>query len=826
MRVVAFGLGLIALSTIIVPAHERANKAVSTISETRLPAERTGQGNHRARLTVSATASDRKPPPIFSPGSGAQSGRTYPPIAPGENVIDLPVEVLGPQGTAKSVSFYLPDATGATSIYLRCHACGYDDADLDKDNSRAKATVSINGGSAIALKHYTGDGMLHGNAMINVMEPENSYGGIGGGFRTVRFTLPATGIHTGRNTLTFVHARPDNRSIGFRIVDLTVRRGNTDLIPASDRLMVSRHHLTPTLLLRSDIQAGRALWFGAALYDPYVDSLDGTADGGAISGSIQASCSDCHARDGRDLHYFGYSDEAIIARSKFHRLSSAQGRKIATYIDSLNVPGPASAHPWNPPYQPGPGTDAKPVSAWAAGAGVDAVLSSDAEINPFLFPQGTNLASVTAVVDRFSTLNIRELPIGLQLPDWNTWLPRIHPKDLFNSAATVVLTDDRGQITYAQPYYQVLYDRARMRGDSQGLNDLIAGSGRWLSRGAACFSLGGDGANFRAIDSDVMVQGLALAGASDFATGKCASYRHDANKMWGVEAAKRGLAAWLSVKQWEIVQEHGLETESQRLGTNVCAGRCINASEARGWGTSEQNVFFRAAHFTGFDSARFRDENELVSTYGTTVWYQLQLTINPGYRVSQPSHFPYVSHWIEELQTQSNQNQAFRFWADMIKMRQLQTNGAYGVENGLDLRTAQPVFLYSNFGAQTRPRSDVGAILWRSLVTAQLKDFLDDVVRASPQDWADANQNRVVQSPDSVLFPCNAACFASRSPTPFLAGPYQGQNTFRVVQKLRSDVGVPESILSKLINWGEGMWPNAPWSSLCDSAELSNGTCH
>src|SRR5205085_3214352 len=105
---------------------------------------------------------------------------------------------------------------------------------------------------------------------------------------------------------------------------------------------------------------------------------------------IRARCADCHARDGRDLKYFGFSNESIIARSSFHGLSDLEGRQIASYIRSLPVPSPG--RPWNPPYQPGPGLDAQPVANWAAGAGLNWVADSDSAILPFIFAPSGDLA--------------------------------------------------------------------------------------------------------------------------------------------------------------------------------------------------------------------------------------------------------------------------------------------------------------------------------------------------------------------------------------------------------------------------------------------------
>src|SRR5208337_3494006 len=161
----------------------------------------------------------------------------------------------------------------------------------------------------------------------------------------------------------------------------------------------------------ADIQAGQTLWQTANLTSPGF-------------GAMQAKCGSCHTQDGRDLKYFNYSNLSIQTRAMFHGLTAQQGNQIASYIRSLNVPTSTYARPWNPPYQPGPGMDSRPVSDWAAGAGLDAVLDNDADTLNYVLPGGS-----TANIAGNAYLNQREIPIVLQLRDWNHWLPIIHPID-------------------------------------------------------------------------------------------------------------------------------------------------------------------------------------------------------------------------------------------------------------------------------------------------------------------------------------------------------------------------------------------------------------
>lgn|GEM_PF-4318681 len=89
-----------------------------------------------------------------------------------------------------------------------------------------------------------------------------------------------------------------------------------------------------------------------------------------------ASCGSGHARAGRDLRYFNYSDFSIQQRAAFHGLSETEAKAVLAYV-RLGDKGPAvplvaSAAPLNPPCQPDPSLDAPQVEGWAAGAGLEA----------------------------------------------------------------------------------------------------------------------------------------------------------------------------------------------------------------------------------------------------------------------------------------------------------------------------------------------------------------------------------------------------------------------------------------------------------------------
>jgi hypothetical protein len=284
------------------------------------------------------------------------------------------------------------------------------------------------------------------------------------------------------------------------------------------------------------------------------------------------------------------------------------------------------------------------------------------------------------------------------------------------------------------------------------------------------------------------------------------------------EIAKRGLAAWLSVKQWEIVHGRNLETAGATRGTSVCVGRspqprtCVNASEARGWVVDGRNVFDRPPHFTGHNSRHYYGQDIVTGVAETNSWYHLNMLLDPGYRVAMPSHFAYVYSHIEILQAESNIKQGFRFWASMIKQRQLQTNGVYGQEAGLDLRTAQPYIFYSARDGSTATQASVGKY-WTPLVQAALEDFVADASNGTAAEWDRASGNSDVQDETSTNFTRCDSCFAPGGEKPFDLDALQGRNAYRAIPKLRS-IGVSAAVLSSLIDWCEKTWPRGDWDAL------------
>jgi hypothetical protein len=492
--------------------------------------------------------------------------------------VTLPIEVIGPDGYTEAVTFDLAGASDVDRLFIQCHRCGYRDSSVNQERG-AKGSVRLNDGDWIDIDDQNAD----------VLMPEKGYGGIAGGFHTVRMTIPVAGAVVGANKLEFRFNKTDGFSDGFRILKFNLQRAGQNVL--ADALFRDDN---PSLWLAplntpDDIAKGRELWTSAVLDESPVSNRE-----------INATCSSCHAVDGRDLKYFNYSNWSIQERSKFHGLSDVEGKQIASYIRSLNAPAPAQARPWNPPYQPGPGLDARPIEQWAAGAGVDAVLDNDQAMLPYLFPAGTTQSDIDAVASIKGTLNMRELPISLQLPDWNDWLPEVHPTDLwgasFNSSDAIR--------TYQQVRQQ-------------------------LASGASDAAL---------ID---LTESVLLAGWTSVFTYMggpipCVLYHQDRkagtaepqlmDQLPAGKTCEDGLQSinhWLAVKNWEMFHTFSLEGKASSL---------YPYGEQHGWFGAQRNVFEVASHRSSDNGHFFKHQTQALGSYHSNVWYQLQLILNAGNR--------------------------------------------------------------------------------------------------------------------------------------------------------------------------------------------------
>lgn len=498
--------------------------------------------------------------------------------------IVLPIEVVGPAGVMREVAFDLPaeSKTGAYKLAVQIHRLDYPD----------KVGIQVN----------DLDWILVNEDRVVLESLAKAYGGIGGGFHTIKFSLrlPVDAVRAGRNTIRFRFEHSNGDSSGYRVLAFNfLDEANRPLLPKESFMEEDPSSWRAPLGSAEDREAGQRLWYSSDL-----------VKGALSSDRIQAKCSDCHARDGRDLKYFNFSNDSIRERSVFHGLTAHQGDQIASYIRSLAVENPG--RPWNPPYQPGPGLDQKPVSHWAAGAGLASVLDRDAKTLNYISDEAATFEA---------NLSAREVPIAIQLPDWNDWLPKIHPKDAWG--------DDFTSSEFNK-YYEQIRSTLRRR-DAESFVQSTATLSYWEVRRREFVSK--------------------LSFASE------------------VQRRQRVYAAslWKMVKLWEVMNEFELES----------FGRALYGPQAdeRAWW--DHDAFLTSPNMLQL-SAGPGTGNGLASThlYLSYTWYHLQLILNNSNKRqgdNAPIDWPYTYAIVKDLSAVAPNAGLLTLW--MTKGAQISDNG-------------------------------------------------------------------------------------------------------------------------------------------------------
>jgi hypothetical protein len=546
---------------------------------------------------------------------------------PRSSPILLPIEVLGEDGTTvdRTLNISRDQSDRVRAVWLLVHGVRYPD----------QASVQINSSAWIPLR----------NDAVTVAEPGKSYGGIGGGFAALELTLhfPAGTVVAGGNVVRFRFNRSDGLSSGYRVLALNfVATDGGKILPPSDFAEDPPESWAAPLSDEASIRAGKELWLNAPL-------VAGSRQRGT---RIQARCADCHAHDGRDLKYFNFSNPSIIARSRFHGLTTQQGEQIASYIRSLPFPSPG--RPWNPPYQPGPGLDTKAAGAWAAGAGLEWALDDDAKGLPYLLnAQGqTPVATASrpapmapdfrALLTRIrpdvfhpdGDLNPREVPIALQLPDWSQWLPRIHPKDAWGAAFVesefaAMYDGGAGNHDGREPTLRALLEATRT--SDADIRSVVPGFNRW--------------------------QRARRAFLGNYVKTKTVWSPELAGKVYSTQL-------WQLMKTWEMTQEFDLEGQGRRL--------LGQSAESRVWcNTIPADTAPAATHIP--NGAAGVGGSALTNEYLSASWYELQIILNSGnhqHRDRTPVDWVYLIGHFHALYLQSNQPEPVRLLVAVTKALQ------------------------------------------------------------------------------------------------------------------------------------------------------------
>jgi hypothetical protein len=534
---------------------------------------------YRTRLTVDQPGNSLIQARIRN-DRGQESLSNVVTIVSREPKIVLPIEVLGAVDASVAIPVWLSDKNlSEMSDGLTFEAQFFD------LNYPDKGKLSVNQKWSVSLN----------NSTVTMSPRKRAYGGIGGTYSTITLSvvIPKMALALGKNTIRLDYTGTNGFSIGYRVLRFNLKNGGLPIISEERFVYDDPDTWSPPNSSAEAIEAGKKLWSSKTLRS---SSLKGAT-------MLRSHCSDCHVDDGYDLKYFNYSNKSIIERAKFHGLTESEGAQIASYIRSLSNVNPG--RPWDPPYQPGPGIDSKPVNAWAAGAGIDWVLEDDAQSLPYMFPNG-----IPKEVDLKRNFNQREIPIPFELPVWNDWLPRVHPIDYWGDKFNEIKIT--GSFTPSSCYQfasEVLEKVQKVRTPRSD-----------------------DFTPWRECSGYLMSHGLAQPPASQWSARD--------------NFAKQGVVQWSLVKGWGLLRRFELEG---RGALDRAAGFFyFNAPSTgdpvpvRNWPMYGQ-AFRAAPHILGSDTQGIRDETRLSSDSLTLSWYYLQMIVDSNARFGDGStHWPYM----------------------------------------------------------------------------------------------------------------------------------------------------------------------------------------
>jgi len=734
----------------------------------------------------------------------------------------MPLEVIGDVGTTVSATVAVTGTPSAiTKLWVKAHRIAWrEDGEFalkynGSIRSGSKGSVRLNGGPWLGITNQT----------VTCNAHEQAFGGLNGSYSTVRFTVPvsalgAPGVKAGNNTLEFRFDANDGISSGWRVLAFDLQNANgVSAIPAGTFVDDNPDTWAPPLNTSADIAAGKTLWEKAPLTD-----LGFSKTRHAINGK----CASCHTSDGYDLKYFNYSNKVIEARSVFHGLTPTQGKQIASYIRTLDAKLPTgvtigqAGRPWNPPYQPGPGLDAKPVELWSAGAGLDAVLESDSEMKAYMFPNGSYDA---AKLGATGFLNPRETPQALQLIDWNGWLPTMALEDMVSDPSKVV------------PYSG---DTAPPDNQRNPLDQLKVAT-NWLE-------------SFRdtAMETDSWNRnwGLLLVhfwGSSRWPNANPGMPGNPLTPTDPVARSRQALAfgSWYAIRMWDLMKRYRLEEMSGRSGlnnaetvTDPVRGTVATGSTTRGipadfraWPMPHRTLFELAPHFVGpGGAAGSGDPNSFVFTkpgeYLTTAWYSLEQIVNGGWRSGSagidwnyhPQHLAGMHSGGTSFYTDGPMH-PYRwawsiFWLYQTRPTDWAPNYFAGCTCGFMQRQ-----IGQGLGVPFMDEAEAAGQLTfadrKQLQEALALAFLGTVERYRPDQWTRRVLDDAAHLDSSNFETVNYVAHYDPLWSYDLGGQgYMADSYYLQIKTLKERGYVTTSTLNRLVDWGASIWPKGEWAKL------------
>src|SRR5215472_15356 len=732
---------------------------------------------------------------------------TATPTAVDTTQINLPIEVLGTPPVIKSVTVNLPDITNITTLWLRIHGMeSYPD----------KASIRLNNGNWLNIN----------NTNVIVAYPANLFEGIGGAFNTVKMTIPlerlaglardSFGAQTlefpvplphsvgpaplagvlvpGNNTIDFRYNKSDGLTLGFRVIGINFLRNGQNVLPDSTFVWEDPSTWQPPLNNPTDIAAGKNIFQNQPL-------------SGTVGHPLLAACADCHATDGRDLKYFNYSNYSINLVAKAHGLTDQQANQVVSYIRSINLNLPAgftvkdTGRPWNPPYQPGPGLDAKPAELWSAGAGIDAVLDDDNQMLPYMFPNGTKGTDAETRTDTSYSMNVREIPVAIPLPDWNHWLPPVDPMD---SNYKVHSTGDARADFYNSRWYKGFKQVDTDLADFNKVNSLLTTTKNNVAAGACAGGI-----------QDEFIQMYPYQLENPGST-----FQFTATK----NVPSLDYMAWrqlYTIRIWELHERYHLDHFGQSTFPTQGGGH------DRVWFANGMWAPFGVSMHVSTDSQQIYPYNSRIKELlASTAWYELQEIIDSGNKSASSAQYPfdwnYGSNWIINLGVASGHWEGLRtFKNEFVGLQeaankpnqwyQCNTNNTVKQQFYFGLRDWHPsrgIFQPST-SCIGPAYQNLPAGVWADLDTLYIKSFLKKIREKPPAEFPrNPPPGTTLIEPDGV-FSFNGGINGT-NPNCGFDDVWVGRNEYRALQQMKK-IGVDLNTMNDLVNWEKSMWPSTNW---------------
>ncbi|GAA0725968.1 hypothetical protein GCM10009430_32410 [Aquimarina litoralis] len=721
------------------------------------------------------------------------------PPSPSQLPIVLPIEVLGKEGVIEEVQIHLTanQASVGSKLWLLVNNLSY----------QGKSSIKVNEGNWISLNHKTAE----------VYDKEMAYGGMAhGAMNTIRLKVPIKGLKKGINKIKFRFNRSDGISIGYRVVRLNIldKNGRNILDKSVFKFDIPKDWKKP---IGSSVENGRNLWFNRNNLWNHYDLRDkhGFWYGHKlpVKRKILAKCTDCHTRDGRDLEMFSYSNKSIIERAKFHGLTEKEGKDIAAYIRSLSKKDGVNRYgrPWNPPYQPGPVLKNKPIERWAAGAGLGWVLENDDQMVPYLFGKNISKYSVKDYFDSDKMDDRTTIPLSIQLPDWKHWLPIVHPMDAF-SKSNFIHNQGTKPLEATKNFLDWL--KTNKENTAEIKKNFIEKHARWYN-------------TFRFFIQD----GAKKPRHWRTRFNDSPALKHLTAGIHG-EIASTSLARFMAVKNFEIMNEYGLQDKAHWFVLKE------DQPGERQWPSIRYNVFEVPPHFTGVsydgDSNSFEGQTKAAGIYESTNWYNLQFVLNGGngfVRGVQPSDFNYLNEFIAKNSITSGRDEPVRYFSTINQMYQIRSwSGNLGTkqigsyhprEKGFRIRNQGP-FNFIGIHHQNQmwygkgnpekilePLTKIHPKLDKWVIDALIQQFLVEVRKPkNGLDRWDRNQDDIWDKKELqyMLDRKNIVKIRDLRKVGLYQGHFAAKMYYTITRLKKTKVDC--NLLNKLINWCHRAWPN------------------